>query len=340
MTPKYFFQRASLFLLILMFVNFLQAQQSPGFTIAFGSCNRTDLPNNLWDDIYNSQPNLFIWGGDNVYADTDNMKKLAAFYKELKEQPGYAKIHSEIPIIGTWDDHDYGMNDGGVHFNAKVDSQSVFLDFMGVAKDSPRRKQAGVYWAHHYKTADLYIKVLVLDTRYFRSDLTPDNETSKRNKPNPYGQGTMLGNAQWEWLENELQDAAPDLTLLVSSVQFLSNEHGFECWGNFPHEVDKLEQMLVNSVSQNVVILSGDRHISEISKKQIPGLSYPLIDFTSSGLTHAYTKFKGEPNPYRTTKVVAEESFGLLEFYASERKLVMKMIIDGGLTADALEMHF
>lgn len=318
----------------------IQAQDAPSFTVAFGSCNRTELPNNLWDDIYNSQPNLFIWGGDNVYADTDNMKKLAAFYKELKEQPGYAKIHSEIPIIGTWDDHDYGMNDGGVHFNAKVESQSVFLDFMGVAKDSPRRKQAGVYWAHHYKTVDLYIKVLVLDTRYFRSDLTPDNETSKRNKPNPYGQGTMLGNAQWEWLENELQDAAPDLTLLVSSVQFLSNEHGFECWGNFPHEVDKLEQMLVNSVSQNVVILSGDRHISEISKKQIPGLSYPLIDFTSSGLTHAYTKFKGEPNPYRTTKVVAEESFGLLEFYASERKLVMKMIIDGGLTADALEMHF
>lgn len=90
MTPKFHFQRASLFLLILMYVNFLQAQQSPSFTIAFGSCNRTDLPNNLWDDIYNSQPNLFIWGGDNVYADTANMKKLAAFYKQLNEQPGYA----------------------------------------------------------------------------------------------------------------------------------------------------------------------------------------------------------------------------------------------------------
>jgi alkaline phosphatase D len=318
----------------------IQAQDSSNFTIAFGSCNRTDLPNNLWDDIYNTQPNLFIWGGDNVYADTDNMKKLAAFYKTLNEQPGYAKIHAEIPVIGTWDDHDYGMNDGGAYFKAKAESQSVFLDFMGISKDSPRRKQEGIYWAHHYKKADLYIKVLVLDTRYFRSDLTPDRETSKRNKPNPYGQGTMLGDAQWEWLENELQDASPDVTLLVSSVQFLSNEHGFECWGNFPHEVDKLEQILVNAVSQNVLILSGDRHISEISKKEIPGLSYPLIDFTSSGLTHAYTKFKGEPNPYRTSKVVAKESFGLLQFYAKERKLLLEMVTDGGLTADAFEMHF
>ena len=341
MTPKtILLKHCFLGLICLIFAATIQAQDTPSFTVAFGSCNRTDLTNNLWDDIYKAQPNLFIWGGDNVYADTDNMEKLAAFYKTLTEQPGYAKIASEIPVIGTWDDHDYGMNDGGVYFKAKATSQEVFLDFMGVAKDSPRRKQAGIYWAHHYKTADLYVKVLVLDTRYFRSDLTPDHETSKRNKPNPYGQGTVLGNAQWEWLENELQDGEPDVTLLVSSVQFLSNEHGFECWGNFPHEVDKLEQMLVSSVSQNVIILSGDRHISEISKKEIPGLSYPLIDFTSSGLTHAYTKFKGEPNPYRASKVVAKESFGLLQFYAKERKLVLEMVTDGGLKADTFEMHF
>ncbi len=156
MTPKtILLKHCFLGLICLIFAATIQAQDTPSFTVAFGSCNRTDLTNNLWDDIYKAQPNLFIWGGDNVYADTDNMEKLAAFYKTLTEQPGYAKIASEIPVIGTWDDHDYGMNDGGVYFKAKAASQEVFLDFMGVAKDSPRRKQAGIYWTHHYKTADL-----------------------------------------------------------------------------------------------------------------------------------------------------------------------------------------
>lgn len=337
MKPYCFF---SFFLLLAFAPKGIYAQESPSFTIAFGSCNRTDLPNALWDDIYKESPNVFIWGGDNVYADTDNMKKLAAHYHALNAVAGYEKLKTAVPVIGTWDDHDYGMNDGGVHFKAKAQSQSVFLDFMGVPKDSPRRLREGVYAAHRYKMGAQTIKILVLDTRYFRSNITPDRETAKRLKPNPYGQGTMLGQAQWAWLAAELQDPEPSYTILVSSIQFLSNEHGFECWGNFPHEVDKLEKLLVNSPAENIIILSGDRHISEISKKTIPGLSYPLIDFTSSGLTHAYRKFKGEPNPYRVSEVVAKESYGVLKFFPSKKRVRLEMVSNGGVVEDSMEVYY
>ena len=86
-------------------------------------------------------------------------------------------------------------------------------------------------------------------------------------QPNTAEDATVLGAAQWKWLQNELNSSDADFNLIVSSIQFLSGEHGFETWGNFPKEVEKLEKMIVGSKAKGVMILSGDRHISEFSKK-------------------------------------------------------------------------
>jgi len=123
----------------------------------------------------------------------------------------------------------------------------------------------------------------------------------------------MLGNKQWNWLENQLKNSNAHFNILMSSIQFLSYEHGFESWGTMPNEVETLENLLKTTQVKNTIILSGDRHISEISKKDIDGLNYPLIDFTSSGMTHSYTNFKSEPNKYRIVDVVSEKSFGILK---------------------------
>lgn len=111
--------------------------------IAFGSCNDTERGNRLWDDILALGPDLWIWGGDNVYADTDDMEELREYYAELKAVPGYKALETTTPVIGTWDDHDYGLNDGGAEFKARAASQQVFLDFLGVPEKSSRRSGKG-----------------------------------------------------------------------------------------------------------------------------------------------------------------------------------------------------
>ena len=309
------------------------------FVIAFGSCNKSSLPNLLWDDIRDTNPNIWIWGGDNIYADTDDMQKLRSMYLEQKAIPGYASLIKDVPVIGTWDDHDYGLNDGGTEFLAKKESQKEFLDFMDVSADSPRRKQEGVYTSHNYEQKEGSVKVIVLDTRYFRTALTPDTETKKRTKPNEYGQGTVLGETQWSWLEKELENSNADFNVIVSSIQVLSNEHGFECWGNFPHEVDRLKKTILNSEAKGVMLISGDRHISEISKTE-EGLAYPLIDFTSSGLTHAYRKFTGEPNPFRVGEVVSTESFGAIIFNFKTNTALFQMLGDNGIVLGELRQRY
>lgn len=309
-------------------------------TIAFGSCNKQNLENFLWDDIREANPLLWIWGGDIVYADTDDVSKIRELYNAQNKVAGYKKLKKNTQVIGTWDDHDYGLNDGGSEFVSKKQSQQAFLDFIDVPADHPRRMQEGVYFAYHYKSNLGKIKILVLDTRYFRTALTGDTEADKSYKPNPYGQGTLLGETQWKWLANELNNSDADFNLVVSSIQFLSNEHGFECWGNFPHEVDRFKKLLVDSQAKGVLILSGDRHISEFSKVEIPGLSYPLIDFTSSGLTHAYSDFSGEPNPYRIGGVISKESFGLVKLNLITREVILQIVENNGIVPMELRQNY
>lgn len=319
------------------------AVQSPTentFLIAFGSCNKTEVENAFWDDVLSLQPDLWIWGGDNIYADTDDMQQMRAMYDAQKNIPAYQALAKRVPIIGTWDDHDYGLNDGGADFEARAESQQEFLNFLDVPPESPRRTREGVYASHTYTRPAGKVKVLILDTRYFRSPLRKDPSGEKRYIPNEYGTGTVLGEAQWAWLEQELNESDADFNVLVSSIQLLSGQHGFESWGNFPHEADRLIRTIGSSGARGVFVLSGDRHISEFSKRDVESLPYALVDFTSSGLTHAYRGFKGEPNPYRVGKVVSRESFGVVLLDFEKKQATFQIRADGNVILQEITQKY
>lgn len=298
----------------------------PDFKIAFGSCNLQDSDQSYWDLIGSENPDIFIWGGDNIYADTEDMDEMERMYNQQKTNPYYQKFIYQIndQVYGTWDDHDYGLNDGGANWAYKDESQQLLLDFLDV-KDLKRREREGVYSREVFNVGQKKIKLIILDTRYFRSELKKSDDPSKRFEAWQNSESTLLGSKQWNWLNNELKNSQADYHIIVSSIQVLSHQHGFETWGNFPNEVRKLEELLVKHQVKNPLILSGDRHISEFSQKEIKGLEIPLTDFTSSGLTHAYTSFSGEKNEYRIGDVVAETSYGLIEFDFDKNQLLLKI---------------
>ena len=89
-----------------------------------------------------------------------------------------------------------------------------------------------------------------------------------------------------------------------------------------------------------MVLLSGDRHISEFSKTDIAGLSYPLIDFTSSGLTHSYSSFSGEPNQHRVGEVVSDKSYGIINLYIQDKAADFKMMGDNGEVLQELKQRY
>ena len=81
-------------------------------TIAFGSCNRQDLPQDIWNQIALNKPDLWIWTGDNIYGDSEDMSILKGKYLKQKKGSAYQNFRKKTLITGIWDDHDYGVNDG------------------------------------------------------------------------------------------------------------------------------------------------------------------------------------------------------------------------------------
>lgn len=266
--------------------------------IAFGSCNREWAGQPLWTSILATQPQLWIWMGDNIYADTEDMLTMRQKYAQQLADKGYRQLRAHVPVIGTWDDHDYGANDSGKDYPKKDESQQLLLDFLGVATTDPRRQRAGVYGASTYGPVGQQIKILLLDVRYHRDA--------------PRTNGDMLGEAQWRWLQDELRTSTAQLHVIVSSTQVIPEEHRGEKWADYPQARQRLLRLIGETGAPGVIFLSGDRHHAEISRLEASPAGYPLYEITSSGLTHTRRTRTPPVNRHRLGPWWPERNFGLL----------------------------
>lgn len=298
-------------------------RQSPVTTIAFGSCSDQKRPQPLWDDILAQKPNVWIWLGDNIYGDSENMDTLKTKYDRQKSNPVYQQLRQSASVIGVWDDHDYGVNDGGKEYPRRKESQQLMLNFLDVPTNSPLRNQVGGYSAHVYGPKGKRVKVILLDGRYFRDPL---RKKDKVNAPDP--SGDMLGQAQWQWLEQQLTNSDADIHLIGCGVQFLPEEHVYEKWANFPTARQRFLDLLSKTRPRGAMLMSGDRHMAEISKITLPGLGYDLYDITSSGLTHV-SKPHEEPNKYRVGEMVTQLNYALISIDWNSKPLTATVRIKG-----------
>lgn len=277
--------------------------------IAFGSCNRQDLPQPLWDPIVSENPDLWIWMGDNIYGDSPVMDTLSAKYARQNANPGYQKLKASTPIIGIWDDHDYGINDGGKYYAQKKASRDLMFDFLGVPDSAPERAREGAYSSHIFGSGENLVKVILLDARYFRDTLIRADRVYLPNET-----GVILGETQWTWLENELRSSSAKVNLIISGIQMLPTEHPHEKWANFPKEREKLLNVIAISGAKTPILLSGDRHIAEIMKLEDERFPNGLYEITSSGLTHTWKTIQEEPNRFRINELIAKLNYGVAKF--------------------------
>lgn len=292
-----------------------------------------------------AQPDLFIFMGDNVYADTEDMGEMRAAYQMLGAKPGYQKLKEVCPILAVWDDHDYGANDAGKRYPKKVESEAIFHEFFETPAGSEALTRPGIYQTRYYGEAGQRLQVILLDTRYFRDDLIEltDSRIFGRYDRNRSPEATLLGAAQWQWLEEQLQQPA-DLRLIVTSIQFLPQEHHWELWENFPLERAKLLKLLRQHCSKPVLFLSGDRHMGEIMQLQKGDLldpGFPVYEMTSSGLTNAGGGRKGEANRHRVSETnFQSRNFGLVEIDWQKKQVSLSLRDVHGKVVDRFQFPF
>jgi alkaline phosphatase D len=234
---------------------------------AFGSCNYHQAHQYIWPVLTQQKPQLWIWGGDAVYGDWNkNSEELRQSFATQNSHPDYQAFKQQVPILGTWDDHDFAYDEANGHYEAKPESQKMFLDFMEEPQHSPRRKQAGIFTSYDFGPAGQRVKMILLDNRYFK-DLEAD--------------AAILGKTQWEWLEKELKHSQADVHFIVSGLSVLSPLMPYtEQWADYPGEYEHMLQLLNTYKPKGLVFLSGDKHFSSIWKR------HGHLEFMASGMTH------------------------------------------------------
>lgn len=316
----------SLFALLPLILNAQQADlivEKSIQRIAFGSCSRQDLPNHqLWKEVNEVKPDLWIWLGDNIYGDTEDMDVMREKYNQQKSHSDYQKLLSQTDVIGIWDDHDFGANDVGKDYPKKDKSKTELFAFLDVPQNHPARDRKGAYQSYTYKGRQLSIKVILLDARYFRDSLVWANANTAQKAAIRNTVGDILGEEQWTWLQSQLQDDSVELILLGSGIQVLPTQHRWEKWSNFPTARKRLLSLIDRSVKKPVILLSGDRHISETSKTKLDRYPYPLWEFTSSSLTSPITNQEPEANDYRQKEIIYPRNFAVLQVDRQKQKLV------------------
>lgn len=307
--------------------------------IAFGSCVNQERHQDFWAPILAKRPDLFLMIGDNVYGDTRStgaatIPTLSASYARLAGRPEFRDFRARVPMLAVWDDHDYGFNDGGGSFAFKEYAERTFETFWG--SDAAVRGRPGVQQEVVVGPDGRRVQFILLDTRFFRSDL---KSIPYQEKSPPLGwyvptddpQATLLGETQWRWLEQALETPA-DLRVIVSSIQLVTDAHGYEKWGNFPRDRERFYRLLDAKSVSNAVLLSGDRHQGGIYRSpQRPG----LYELTSSSLNFSFADPNrpwNEPDPTRLGALYGQENFGMVEIdWASGRVDLLLYGSDGAL---------
>ncbi|MEO0651899.1 MAG: alkaline phosphatase D family protein, partial [Planctomycetota bacterium] len=302
------------------FAERVPAAPRPLERIAFGSCNDQRQPTPLWDAVVEAEPELFLFLGDNVYGDTTDMDHLRAQYALLAAQPGFQRLRADVPILATWDDHDFGWNDAGAEYPRKRASKEILLDFFEEPADSPRRGREGLYGAWLFGPPEERVQVILLDLRSFKSPWVRRHvgQTAGDGHPGGYAPNldpaaTMLGEAQWAWLAEQLR-APARLRLIGTSLQALSEECHWEGWAMMPLERARLLRTIRDSNASGVVLLSGDTHWAELTRVDPwnSGVAYPLFELTSSGLNQGW-EWTQIANPHRVGPPIWTPNWGLVE---------------------------
>ncbi len=310
------------------------------FRIGVASCADQSKPQPIWNAALAEGLHAIVIPGHNVYATGQpfELARLQRAYDTLAGHANFERLRHSVPHLAIWDDHDCGLNDGGAAFEHKQASKDALLRFWRVPAGDPRHTRDGLYHAHTFERAGRRVQVIVLDTRWFRSPLEASDERGAPGKERYVADAdatkTLLGDAQWRWLALQLR-APADAHVIVSSIQCVVDGHGWERWGNLPHERDRLYRTLRDSAARGVVVVSGDRHIGAIYRASDAALAYPLHELTSSGVTHPWAT-AGEPGPNRVGPLVTVQHYGIVDIDFAARRLTLSL---RGLRNQPLHQH-
>ncbi|MFM7457538.1 MAG: alkaline phosphatase D family protein [bacterium] len=289
-------------------------QQKANLKVAICSClndNYFSEQIKSWNSVSKLNPDYIFLIGDNVYADIGDKlselngckpERLLNRYIETRTRLELFYLKELIPIAMIWDDHDYGKNNGGSDYKYKLASKKIFKNFS--LNENTEVSEDGLGAGFKLKLAN--INFLFLDDRFYRD------------------KKYHFGKEQEEWLFKNLEtsenakneDREQSQSVIISGDQFFGKYHPFESFEanqaeNFKKFIEK-----ISNLKSTPLLISGDRHISELQKIDLSP-NKKIFEITSSpihsSLPPEFT-LKQFPNPHRVWAVANKNNFCVLTF--------------------------
>jgi len=237
-------------------------------SICFVSC--VDIEKNpLWDGISDISPDLLCLMGDTPYIDSSDLEVVRQRHREFLNIPGLAEQIGHTPTVGTWDDHDFGRNNGNGRnmLKGKPATRKGFVEYRA-------HQQFGTGTEGVYHSVDLgMVEVFFLDPRYF---------SQTASSPVDSNQTTCFGTEQWTWLLKELKESkAPFKVLSFGSVWQDKKNAEVDDMFTYWYERDALLDFVSEENIAGVVLLGGDIHVSRHLVHPLR-VGYDLHDFIVS----------------------------------------------------------
>lgn len=320
--------------------------------VLLGSClDEEKGPSAAMMSLPAENADLFLMVGDNVYGDRDgraytsnepDLDELKESFADLAAREDFQKVRQSVPMMVAWDDHDFGANDAGKEFPFRGLAERIHEVFWGL-ENQDVGKWPGTYYARSFGPEGQRTQVIMLDTRFFRSALTPTDEWGapgkERYMPAPSGSmQDMLGAAQWTWLENQLQQPA-DIRLIASSIQVMPTTHGWEAWSAMPDERQRLFDLIKETDATGVVFLSGDRHTAFVYEED-GVLPYAAHELTSSSLNVSFRDESDEVDERQVGAGFGAENYGSIDIDWDARTIDLSVKDNAGETVRTNQITF
>jgi alkaline phosphatase D len=268
--------------------------------IAFASCMnlRPGHAQVVWDKVAAHQPDYLFLLGDQIYMDyfphleeprdwsDDYFRRvMAEKYTDQWNTPGFKQLIASVRerqdqggVYGTWDDHDFAWNNAcgtQVSDTKKAISRELFTEFMQINPSGP-----GIFYSVPLQHAGHRIgKAIFLDTRWFRDV--------------PGEKKTLLGEAQFAFLENELKNEQ-GFVLICAGTPIRATGNG---WIPYVDDYARFRRIIQG---RHTIFLSGDIHENAFLP---PAGETKMFEVISSGAF--VTKYK---------LVGHRENFGILDY--------------------------
>lgn len=262
--------------------------ETPGTVrLALASC-MSDAPifdhEKIWHSLQRENPDALFFLGDNVYAsvkDPINPEEMWNRYWQTRLRLPIFRAEKLTPIFATWDDHDFGQNNGDKTYKYVREAQEIFNDFFaqdpifGTLEKGPGISMNLHLFGQHF---------LFMDSRSFRDV--------------PLGY-SMWGTEQEHWLQNQLKSSHKPLWIINGSQIFGKYGPSESLEKDFPQLFERLVDWIRNT-ERPVKFVSGDIHATEVMALSSELLNQTTVEITSSSMHSMHSPIGAlRPNPRR-----------------------------------------